>query len=478
MNGFKNIALAILLLHLYILGGTGSGKSRLIEGIFMQLAQSGEGVGVLDPHGELFDNLVARIASTRNKALWDRVVILNPLDRSYIPGFNPLEIHPGEIIERKSRFLADVITKIWRADPLITARMQRMMYFAFWLLATFWLTLVELPMILTNKEFRQALLTCLQETHPLRLYWEVEFPKNPRTITEWTQSTLNKAGSLANDPDLALLFGQRKSTVNFQKIMERGYILLANLSKGMMGGIVSHMFGGFLMAQIQQSALARANSPHQNHRQFTLFVDEFQNYTTDNIQEILAESRKYKLSLVMAHQYREQLDANPELKQAVLNTVGNYACFRVGYTNAREIAPDIFQPDIDQVKDIRLRYQEVEGVQEEFVDYIYRGQDEIWENEIRKLIQLKNREFWYKRRGPYPPVKLRSLYLPDIQVTPQLERDIEALVALSNSKWSRPKSEVQREIERRERRLLKLAYEENHPKRDGRPPIFGSDPST
>jgi hypothetical protein len=180
----------------------------------------------------------------------------------------------------------------------------------------------------------------------------------------------------------------------------------------------------------------------------------------------------------MAHQYREQLDANPELKQAVLNTVGNYACFRVGYTNAREIAPDIFQPDIDQVKDIRLRYQQVEGVQEEFVDYIYRGQDEIWENEIRKLTQLKNREFWYKARGPNPPVKLRSLYLPDIQVTPQLERDIEALVALSNSKWSRPKSEVQREIERRERKLLQLANGKNNPKRDGRPPIFGSDPST
>jgi hypothetical protein len=206
-------------------------------------------------------------------------------------------------------------------------------------------------------------------------------------------------------------------------------------------------------------------------------VDEFQNYTTDNIQEILAESRKYKLSLVMANQFLKQLDINLALKDAVLNIAGNIVCFRVGYSDASELVHDIFQPEIDQVKDIRLRYQWVEGVEEELVDNLYRNQNEIWENEIRKLTQLNNREFWYKARGPYQPVKLRSLFLPDIRMTPRLAKDVEELIALSNSKWARPKSQVRREIERRERSLLKFKNGTNPPEK-GRPPIFGSDPST
>jgi len=423
----------------------------------MQLAQGGIGVGVIDPHGELFGNLVARIAATCNQKLWQRVVILNPLNDTYSVGFNPLQIHAGEVIERKTKFLADVITQIWRADPLITARMQRMMSHTFFLLATFGLTLNELPLAMTNVDFRKALLENLEETHPLRLYWDKEFPQNPRTITEWTQSTLNKAGSLTTDPDLSLLFGQRYSTIDFQEIMNSGKILLVNLSKGGLGGDTSHMLGGFVMAQIQQSALARANNPHQDHRPFILFVDEFQNYTTDNVQEILAESRKYKLSLVMAHQYHEQLSINPELQAAVMNTVGNYVCFRLGYADAKLFVHDIFQPEIDQVKDIRLRYQKVEGEEQEFEDKLYRGQDEIWESETRKLTELQNREFWYKKRGPNPPVKLRSLHLPDIQMTPYLQESIDELVALSNSKYARPKSEIRREIARRERRLLLFA---------------------
>jgi hypothetical protein len=180
----------------------------------------------------------------------------------------------------------------------------------------------------------------------------------------------------------------------------------------------------------------------------------------------------------MAHQYHEQLGINPELQAAVMNTVGNYICFRLGYADAKLFVHDIFQPEIDQVKDTRLRYQQVEGIEQEFEDKLYRGQDEIWEHEIRKLTELQNREFWYKKRGPTPPAKLRSLFLPDIQMTPHLQESIDDLVALSNSKYARPKSGVRREIAHRERRLLQYAKGTFY-KRKGRPPnIFGNDPPT
>jgi len=340
-----------------------------------------------------------------------------------------------------------------------------MMQRTFWLLAANNLTLLELEWLLTEPEIREPLLQHRQPTDRLLRYWRRggEFPTNSRTVTEWTQSTLNKAGAITDDPDIELVFGQQTSTIDFRQIMDEGLILLVNLSKGGVLSTTSHTFGAFIMAQFQQSAFTRADDPTASHRRFTLFLDEFQNYTTDDIEDILTETRKYKLSLTMAHQFYGQLRDNPELQAAVINTVGNLVCFRIGDADAQVFVRDIFQPDLDQERDKHIRYQDVPTifgeVKRRFEDTVYEPLPNIWEREARKLTTLKDREFWYKERGPSLPQKGKSLEMPDVVMTPYLQDAIDELVALSNERWARPKDELRREIQERQTQLLGLTGE-------------------
>lgn len=442
--------------HMYVIGGTGVGKSRAIEAWVMQHVQGRQGVGVIDPHGELYDNLVARIAALGER-VYERVVLINPLDPEHIVGINPLELKSGEVAERRAQFLASVVTKIFRADPIITARMQRMMFHAFWLLVISSLTLVEFEALLTDEDFRATLLQPLSNRHNLRRYWEREFPTADRLVTEWTQSSLNKVGALVADPDFALMLGQQKSTVDFRAIMDEGKVLLVRLSKGELSEQGSHLMGAFVLAQIQLAALSRAAQAHQNHRRFTLFLDEFQNYTTDDVHEILAESRKYKLSLVVAHQFYEQLHHSPELQAAVLNTVGNLVSFQVGDSDAEQLARDIFAPPVDAIKDIRRRRVPT-GIDwwpfttEE--EPVWRPLPEIWELERRKLTQLPPRMFWYRRRGEAAPQLLRTVTMPDVKRSPRLEQAIGQLMMVSAAAHARSKAEVAAELAARQDRVF------------------------
>ena len=441
--------------HMYMIGGTGVGKSRAIESWVMQHVKNNQGVGVIDPHGELYDNLLARIAQLGGR-VHGRVALINPLDPTHTVGINPLELKKGEVAQRQAQFLAGVVTKIFRADPIITARMQRMMFHTFWLLTSSGLTLVEFEPLLTDADYRSRLLTPFADTHNLRRYWEQEFPSNDRLITEWTQSSLNKVGALVADPDFALMLGQQKSTIDFRAIMDEGKVLLVRLSKGELTEQGSHLMGAFILAQIQLAALSRAANPHEKHRQFTLFLDEFQNYTTDDIHEILAESRKYKLSLVVAHQFYEQLRDSPQLQAAVLNTVGNLVCFQVGDSDADQLARDIFVPPVDEIKDVRRRRVPTGfdwwpfTIEEEPV---WRPLPEIWELEKRKLTRLPPRMFWHKQRGGSEPTLLRTVNMPDVKRTPRLEQAIAELTAASAAVYGRDKTEVAAKITARASKL-------------------------
>lgn len=437
--------------HLYVLGGTGVGKSRAIEAWALELIRRDQGIGVIDPHGELYQNLVARIAK-QGRRLYEQVVLFNPLDPVHAVGFNPLELKSGEVAERKAQFLASVITKIFQADPLITARMQRILFHTFWLLIRSKLTLLEFEQVLTDRGYRARLLAPLSGFDGLQRYWEREFPEQDRLVTEWTQSALNKVGPLVTDPDFRLILGQQRSTLDFRAIMDAGKVLLVNLPKGQLGEAGSHLMGAFVLAQIQQAALSRAENPHSVFRPFTLFVDEFQNYTSDDIHTILAESRKYKLALVMAHQYYDQLRDHPKLQAAVLETVGNLAVFRVGADDAERLVKDLFTPALDEVKDVRVRKLPT-GIQwwpyTTERDAVYRPLEEIWERETRHLTELPERTFWYKRRGTSDAVRLHTANMPDVVMTPQLQAAIAQLTTLSGQLYGRSKAAVRAEIAQR-----------------------------
>ena len=235
----------------------------------------------------------------------------------------------------------------------------------------------------------------------MRQYFENEFPKTERGSLQWVTPVLNKLGNLLFDPDIRLIFGSQ-STFDFRRAMDERLIFLAHLPKGILGEGSSALLAAFLVAHIQRSALSRADS--QRRPPFYLYLDEFQNYTTGNIIDILSESRKYALSLTLAHQFLDQLPN--ELSQAVLNTSGTMACFRVGYHDARSLAKEIFPSP-----DFRYRVQLRASLSIPFIQQVG------WEGLALELANLQPRQFWYRRRGPYMrlssstliPCRIRSI---------------------------------------------------------------------
>jgi hypothetical protein len=217
-------------------------------------------------------------------------------------------------------------------------------------------------------------------------------------------------------------------------VIDRKLILLVNLPKGILGEGTSFLMAAFIVARIQQAALSR--TPRQKKTPFYLYLDEFQNYTTDNIQDILAESRKYALSLILAHQYLDQL--SPGIRSAVLNTAGTLISFRVGYQDASRLAKEIF-PSRDYLARNRSEIQL--GHYGWFPHFRLKTfqEGESWDHLAHALTGLKPREFWCKKRGVYRPSKHRTYSMPDPKLTNEMIENKNALVELSGERFGRLK---------------------------------------
>ena len=289
--------------HTYVIGQPGTGKSRALESWIMQDIAAGRGVGVIDPHGDLFHNLTVRLSFMPQ--VWERIVIIDPCNPDWVTTFNPLDAVSNYSQERLSLFLTDIIGKIWKLDLASAPRALWLLSNTFLALSNLNLTLLHLPKFLLDAEYRNSLLPRL--TNPSALsFFQYEFPKNPRAAHQWASPVLNKIGSLIFDSDLSLMLAG-KPRITFRQIMDRQLVLLVHLPKGTIGEGASALMGAFIVAHIQKAALARADSAYRNI--FYLYLDEFQNYTTDNIRDILSESRKYSLSMTLVHQYLEQLNS-------------------------------------------------------------------------------------------------------------------------------------------------------------------------
>lgn len=426
--------------HTHVIGQTGTGKSRTLESWVMQDILAGHGLAVIDPHGDLYQNLVMRISSLlpQYPALADRIVLMNPHDAIWTVGFNPLEPIPGIPLERLAWFLTDVIIKIWKMDTASAPRMLRLITYSFLTLAEAGLSLVDLARFLNDTTWRKSLIA--RSTHREVIeYFQYEFPTKESAAHQWITPVLNKIGPLIFDPDVRLMLGTR-STINFRKILDQKLILLVNLSKGILGEGNSALLGAFIVAHLQQAALSRANS--RNRDLFFLYLDEFQNYTTDNIKDILSESRKYGLSMILAHQYLDQLAG--DLRGAVLNTAGTLVCFRVGYQDASALAREMFPPGYLKQERHEIKTREIGPfrVPAFHVEREALSHDAL----VTQLTQLKAREFWTKQRGPYAPVKQRALYLPEPVLSEELLDIRQQLVDRSGEQFGRLKAEVRREF--------------------------------
>lgn len=413
--------------HTYVVGQSGTGKSRALESWIMQDVLAGRGVGVIDPHGDLYDHLVARIAG--HPELWEKVILFNPIDSDWVVGFNPLEKIDKVSAERLALHMTDISIKVWGLDTTQAPRMVWLLTNTLLALVDLGLTLLDLPRFLMDGEYRENLLERIS-LPAVQQYFKGEFPNRGKSSQHWVTPILNKLGRLLFDPDVRLIFGG-DNTINFRRIMDEKMILLVNLSKGILGEGMSALLAAFIVAHIQKTALSRAD--RLDRPPFYFYLDEFQHYTTDNVIDILSESRKYALSLTLAHQFLDQLPR--QLQRAVLNTAGTIVSFRVGYADALVLAKEIFPaPDFIQ----RPAFSGLLGR--------LRLEDTGWNGLALELSNLEQRQFWSRKRGSYDPVKQRSFLMSDPIYSPEKKEKINALRWRSGQAFARRKKELHKNV--------------------------------
>lgn len=416
------------------IGQPGCGKSRGLESWSWQDIEAGHGVAVLDPAGDLYDHLLRRLANRRD--LWHRVVLINPCDDEHVVYVNPLAPIAGVHPERIALFMTDIVIKIWKIDPTQAPRMVWVMTYAFLALTALNRPLLDLPKLLLNRKWRdEALKRLPNDLKAVKTFFTMEYPKTLPGARMWSVPILNKIGGLLFDRDVREMLSGTPA-LDFRRILDNQLIVLARLSKGELGEETANLLGAFIVAQFQKAALSRSSTSISERSQYFLYLDEFQNYTTDNIQDILAESRKYGLTLTLAHQYLAQL--SPELKAAVLNTAGTLACFRVGYDDAKELAGHVFPSwEFSNRNEMRLTMQRSGSYPTIRMDEwrATPGSEQL----AQQLANQQTRQFWMRRKGPNKPVQLRTMDCYPPEMSPDLEARIRELRALSAAQFGNKK---------------------------------------
>ena len=309
--------------HLHIIGKTGVGKSALLYNLIRSDITRGRGFALLDPHGDL----ALSIADAIPKSRYEDTIYFDPLD-THVVGYNPLTdispLHRGTVASHVVSSFKHIWLHTWGA------RLEYILTNAVRLLLDNHLTLTHIPRLLVDDRFRKQLLKHCSDEY-VRLFWEVEYAGySDRLRAEAIAPIQNKAGVFANNPILRAVVGQ-KSTIDIPDIMNSRKILICNLSKRM-GAEPSHLLGALLVTGFAQGAMARDRIAEEEREDFTLYVDEFQNYATESFSDILSEARKYRLNLVLANQFMSQV---PEiLRHAVIGNTGTLVVFRIGSVDA------------------------------------------------------------------------------------------------------------------------------------------------
>jgi len=313
--------------HVYVLGKTGSGKTTFLRNLILQDIMDGEGVGVIDPHGDLAHELLEHIPSWRT----DDVVYFNPADLEFPVGFNVFHNVPKENRHLVASGLVGAFKSIWRESW--GPRMEYILYAAAAALLDCQNTsLLGIQRMLVDDRYRAWVVKQVEDPM-VRAFWLQEFARyDPRFLREAVAPIQNKVGQLLMSPPVRNILAQVRSKFDPRFIMDNNRIFIANLSKGKLGEDKANLLGSILTTQFQLAALSRGNMPEEDRRDFYIFIDEFQNFTTDSFAGILAEARKYRLCLTLSHQFSEQVQ--PEIRQAVFGNAGTIVSFRVGYADA------------------------------------------------------------------------------------------------------------------------------------------------
>jgi len=423
--------------HAYIVGGTGTGKSRLLRLLIEQDIAAGHGLCLIDPHGDLCDALIGYLATLpdTHPAL-SRTVLIDPTAPEWAVGFNPLDIPEGEEVFPHVLELLNVFEKLW--GDSWGARMEDLMRNSFITLAEQGKTLLDVPQLLTDELFRDQLVEGVRSP-AAKSYWEDRFGNlTARTRAEWVESTLNKVSTFISDPWIRDMVGQTHSTVQLRQWMDDGVITLVNLAKGRLKRN-SDLVGAMFVAKIQEAALSRVDLPETQRRGYRLIVDEFQNYATRSFEEILSEARKYGLCLMMANQTLTQLERT--LLASVLGNCQAQIYFRCNRHDAETLARQAFRATGKELK------HKPSGGSSLFSsgsssNPVFIPVGEEMEGYINFLLDLSPRQALLNIRGEGAPVPFRSGDAPDRARTPA----VDALRTRFLAKAARPRAQVRAEI--------------------------------
>lgn len=406
--------------HMYVIGKTGMGKSTLLENMAIQDIRNGEGIAFIDPHGSTADRIMEYVPAHRVKD----VVYFAPFDMEHPVAFNVMEDVGYDKRHLVVSGLLSAFRKIW-----VDAWSARMEY----ILSNTLLALLEHPgstlldvnRMLINKEFRKKVVGTKDSKtgqinygsvrDPLVLsFWLDEFANyTDRYTQDATPAIQNKIGQFTSNPLIRNIVGQAKSSFDIREAMDQKKIIIMNLSKGRVGEVNANLLGSMLVTKIYLAAMSRADVPLDVMKtlpNFYFYVDEFQNFANQSFADILSEARKYKLNLIIAHQYVEQMEE--EVRDAVFGNVGTTIAFRVGPFDA-ETLEKIFEPQFAATDLVNLGFAQI---------YLTLMIDGVGS----------------------PPFSATTL--PPFDEPP--ERFVEQVIANSRERYGKPRAEVEAHIEK------------------------------
>jgi hypothetical protein len=349
--------------HFYLIGKSGTGKSTLLETCIKQDLKNGDGVCVVDPHGDLVENMLKYVPKERA----DDVIYFNPGDLDRPMGLNILEAYTEDQKEFMAQEALAIFIKMF-GEEIMGPRLQN--YFrngALTLMAddSDPATLLDIVRIYTDDAYRELKCSKAINNAAVKNFWEQEYANTgQRERQEIVPYFAAKFGPFVTNMQIRNIIGQAKSGFDFRDVMDNQKILFVNLSKGKLGDLNAQLLGMIIVAKIQMAAMSRVDTPEEKRKDFYLYVDEFQNFVTDSFASILSEARKYRLNLIIAHQYISQITKmggggkgthdDTTIRDAVFGNVGSMLCFKIGSADseimAKEFAPVFSEQDLINIE--------------------------------------------------------------------------------------------------------------------------------
>jgi hypothetical protein len=348
--------------HHYIIGKSGSGKSALLSFMARQDVWDGKGVCIIDPHGDLVEDVLSYVPKERAKD----VIIFDPADQDRPMGLNMLQARNSSEADLVSSQATEIFIKLF-GDEIFGPRIQH--YFRNACLTLMedpeeGATLIDVPRMFTDDAFMKYKVAKVKNP-VVKSFWQNEYANTgDRERQEMIPYFSSKFGPFITNSIMRNTIGQKNSSFDFRKVMDEGKILLVKLSKGAIGDLNTQLLGLIFVARIQMAAMSRTDIPEDQRRDFYLYVDEFQNFATDSFCSILSEARKYRLNLIMAHQYINQLvvskygNSSSQIRDAVFGNVGTLCSFKIGAEDAeylaKEYAPLLTEQDVIGISNYKM----------------------------------------------------------------------------------------------------------------------------